>query len=60
MHAAQHSDVEMMKLLIRYGADIHAKDEHDANIANYAEDNNKQKNLKFIYSLGIKESETRY
>lgn len=56
MHAAQHSDVKMMKLLIEYGADINAQDENGATIADYAKGSNKKENLAFAHSLGVNEN----
>jgi hypothetical protein len=56
MHAAQNSDVKMMKLLIEHGADINAQDENGATIADYAKGSKKKENLDFAYSLGLKEN----
>ena len=60
MHAAQHSDVGMMKLLIEHGADINAQDENNATIADYAKGSNKKENLEFAHSLGVNENPNVY
>lgn len=60
MHAAQHSDVKMMSLLIDRGADINAQDENNATIADYAKGSNKKENLEFAHSLGVNENPNVY
>lgn len=60
MHAAQHSDIKMMKLLIDHGADINAQDENHATIADYAKGSNKKENLEFAHSLGVNENPNVY
>ena len=55
MHAAQHSDIAMLKLMLNAGADLHAKDIKDSSAADYATDNLKQKNAIFLHEqLGVK------
>ena len=48
MHAAQHSGIEMMKLLLERGADLHAKDVKGSSAIDYAKDNYKQENEIFL------------
>ena len=48
MHAAQHSDIEMIKLLLEAGADLHAKDVKGSSAIDYAKDNHKQDNENFL------------
>ncbi|PAV24702.1 ankyrin repeat domain-containing protein [Tamilnaduibacter salinus] len=48
MHAAQHSDVRMIKLLLEAGADLHAKDVKGSSAIDYAKDNLKKENEKIL------------
>ncbi len=48
MHAAQHSDVDMLKLLLNHGAKLHDVDELNESALNYAEKAGKQKNVQFL------------
>ncbi|ASM40263.1 ankyrin repeat domain-containing protein [Campylobacter sp. RM12327] len=51
MHAAQHSNVEMLKFLMQSGADINAVDDLGYNALDYAKLGNKSENIKFLENL---------
>lgn len=53
LHAAQNTDVAMMKTLIANGASINDTDENGDTLADYAERSNKKENIDFVQSLGI-------
>ncbi len=53
MHAAQHSDVEMLKYLILKGANKEAIDEIDYNVLDYAHMEKKEKNIAYLESIGL-------
>jgi len=54
MHAAQNSDVNMIKLLLSHGADITTADELGFNALDYAVIGNNKENISFLKSLGLK------
>lgn len=51
MHAAQHSNVEMLKFLMQSGADINAVDDLGYNALDYAKLGKKGENIKFLENL---------
>lgn len=53
MHAAQHSDVAMIKLLLRHGAKLDAVDEQGFNVADYALMEKRLDNMDYLKSLGL-------
>jgi ankyrin repeat protein len=53
MHAAQHADPEMLKILFKYGARLDSRDETGANTADYAALNKNPDNLNYLKSLGL-------
>ena len=48
MHAAQHSDIKMLKILLDNGASLHTKDVKNSSALDYAKDNRKHQNEKFL------------
>ncbi len=48
MHAAQHSDIQMLKLLISRGADVTATDETGATVKDFALMDSKDDNVTFL------------
>lgn len=48
MHGAQHSDVKMLELLLKYGANINDKDVFGSNALDYAKEHKKAENLDFL------------
>ena len=50
MHAAQHSDVKMIKLLLSHGAEISAVDETGATVLNFATMGKNKENISFLKS----------
>jgi ribosomal protein S6 len=54
MHAAQHADVEMLKLLIKHGARLQDVDDQGFNALDYAMKNQQTSNIKFLRSLGVR------
>jgi len=57
MHAAQNSDVEMLKLLIDGGANVNAVDEIGFNVLDYAFFEAKTANVSYLEGLGLKRSD---
>jgi ankyrin repeat protein len=54
MHASQHADVEMLKLLITHGANVNAVDERGFNAIDFAISMAKNKeNEAYLKSLGL-------
>ncbi len=51
MHAAQHASLDMVKLLIRNGADSSAKDDNGDSAADYAKQANKTEIANYLNSL---------
>ncbi|WP_228568669.1 ankyrin repeat domain-containing protein [Campylobacter sputorum] len=51
MHAAQHSNVEMLKFLMQSGVDINAVDDLGYNALDYAKLGKKSENIKFLENL---------
>lgn len=51
MHAAQHSNVEMLKFLMQSGTDINAVDDLGYNALDYAKLGKKSENIKFLENL---------
>lgn len=60
MHAAQHSHVAMLKLLIGKGAKIEATDELGFTVLDYAIMGEKTENRDFLASLGLKLGAPKY
>jgi uncharacterized protein len=54
MHAAHHSDINMMKLLLKYGARLNDVDELGFNALDYAIVFKQPKNAHFLRSKGLK------
>lgn len=52
MHAAQHADIAMLKLLLEAGADINSRDSLGKTAVDYAKDNDRPENMAFL--LGLK------
>ena len=48
MHAAQHSDIKMLKILLDNGASLHTKDVKNSSALDYVKDNRKHQNEKFL------------
>ncbi len=59
MHAAQHSDPEMLQLLLKNSAQLDAQDDLGYNALDYAIEHNKFRNEEFLKSLGLKPSTTK-
>ncbi len=59
MHAAQHSDIKMLKLLIQHGARLQEVDELGFNALDYAIHSHKASNIIFLQSLGAKPNITK-
>lgn len=59
MHAAQHGDVALIKLLLKRGAKLDAVDQKEFNAADYARMGQKPENLHYLRSLGLKENMSR-
>ncbi len=53
MHAAQNSDVAMLKLLLNNGANLKDLDEIDNNALDYAISEKKEENIKFLQKLKL-------
>lgn len=61
MHAAQHADVDMLKLLIKYGANLNATDERGFNAVDFAVVMAKNKdNEAYLKSLGLEQNLPAY
>ena len=56
MHAAQHGNVEIIKLLLKHGAKLDALDDKEFNAADYARMGNKPENIDYLKSLGLREN----
>ncbi len=54
MHAAQHGNVELIKLLLQRGAKLDSVDEEGFNAADYADMGNKPENWQYLNGLGLK------
>jgi uncharacterized protein len=57
MHAAQHGNVELLKLLLQRGAKLDSLDEAAFNAFDYARMGNKPENRDYLESLGLKENQ---
>lgn len=53
MHAAQNSDVRMMKILLEAGASLNARDDLGYNANDYAVMGNRPQNVRYLTSLGL-------
>lgn len=53
MHAAQHSNVDMLKLLLSHGADLKATDDLGFNAMDYAAMGHNMENEAYLKSLGL-------
>jgi ankyrin repeat protein len=60
MHAAQHADAKMIKLLLDHGAQLKAIDDQAYNAADYAAVAHKPENLAFLKSVGLEEALPEY
>ncbi|QSA99482.1 ankyrin repeat domain-containing protein [Methylomonas sp. EFPC1] len=61
MHAAQHADVDMLKLLIKHGANLNAADERGFNALDFAVVMAKNKeNETYLKSLGLEQNLPAY
>ncbi len=54
MHAAQNSDIDMIKLLVKHGARLNDVDEMSFSTLDYAEMDSKSENFAFLKSIGAK------
>ncbi len=54
MHAAQHADVDMLKILLNYGANLVAVDDLGFNALDYAIKYHRPENMAFLQSVGLK------
>ena len=59
MHAAQHGNVALIKLLLQRGAKLDSVDQEGFNAADYARMGNKPENLHYLRSLDLKENMSR-
>ena len=60
MHAASYADVDMLKLLIENGANLHEIDDLGFNALDFALSAKKMDNAKYLQSLGLKANENLY
>jgi uncharacterized protein len=60
MHAAQNSDVRMMQLLLKAGANLNARDDLVFNAYDYAAMGNKPENVAYLASLGLSPAAPKY
>ena len=60
MHAASYADVDMLKLLIESGANLHDVDDLGFNALDFALSAKKMDNAKYLQSLGLKANENLY
>jgi hypothetical protein len=56
MHAAQHGNPALIKLLLQHGAKLDSTDQKEFNAADYARVGGKAENLKYLKSLGLEEN----
>jgi ankyrin repeat protein len=54
MHAAQHSNIKMLKLLLKQGARLKDTDELGFNALDYAIGHRNKANAAFLRSMGLK------
>ncbi len=54
MHMGHKEDLDLVKLLVKYGADIHAKDDEGRTALGHITRHSKAENIKYLFSLGIK------
>jgi hypothetical protein len=59
MHAAQNSDVSMIRLLLENGARLEALDEMGYNALDYAFMGKKNENIAYLESLGLKKAQKK-
>lgn len=59
MHAAQHADVKIVRLLVKNGAKVEAVDSLGLNALDYAIQYQRQPNIDYLRSLGMKPSQLR-
>ncbi len=57
MRLAHYESLGVVTLLVKYGADIHALDDNGKSVLGHIYDYSKAKNLKYLFSLGIKMTE---
>jgi len=55
MHAAQHGNAALIKLLLEHGANLNTRDQEGCNASDYARGGKKSENMLFLKSLGLKE-----
>lgn len=60
MHAASYADVEMLKILVENGANLHDVDDLGFNALDFALSAKKMDNAKYLQSLGLKANENLY
>lgn len=60
MHAAGYADVQMLQLLVANNANINAVDDLGFNALDFAIAAKKEENIKYLRSLGLKESENLF
>lgn len=58
MHAAQHADQEIIKLLLERGAKLDSLDELGFNAADYAVMGQKTDNLAYLESVGLRKAKS--
>lgn len=51
MHAAQHADVKMLKILLNLGADLKAIDDLNFSVLDYAKFGKNEENIKFLQEI---------
>jgi ankyrin repeat protein len=56
MHAAQHGNPELIKLLLQRGAKLNSTDQKGFNAADYTRAGEKAENLNYLKSLGLEEN----
>jgi hypothetical protein len=60
MHAAQHSTIKMLKLLLKHGAHLEETDELGFNALDYAIEHRNKANAHFLRSIGVKPNQKQY
>lgn len=56
MHAAQHGNPALIKLVLQHGAKLDSTDQKEFNAADYARVGEKAENLNYLKSLGLEEN----
>lgn len=60
MHAAQHSTIKMLKLLLKHGAHLKDTDELGFNALDYAIEHRNKANAHFLRSIGVKPNQKQH